>query len=154
MFKEMRRKDRLLEKADALDILKKCSYGVLSMVSPNGHAYGVPLSYVYVNDSIYFHCALEGSKLENIQNNNNVSFCVVGDTLVLPDKFSTNYESVVVFGTAMEVHDDEKNEALLAFIDKYASQFLEKGKEYIHNAGSKTKVIKLNIEHMTGKARR
>ena len=154
MFKEMRRKDRKLETTEIVEILKKCNYGFLSTIAENGYAYGVPISYVYVNDSIYVHSAMEGNKLDNIRVNNNVSFCVVGDTMVLPDKFSTKYESVIAFGKAVEVSGGEKNEALLAFIDKYSSQYIEKGKEYIKNAGKKTKVIKICIEHITGKARR
>jgi uncharacterized protein len=35
-------------------------------------------------------------------------FCVVGRTQILPDEFSTKYESVIVFGRAIEVSDDEK----------------------------------------------
>lgn len=154
MFREMRRKDRKLETIDAVEILIKCNYGVLSTVGENGYAYGVPLNFVYLHDSIYFHCALEGNKLDNIQNNNKVSFCVVGDTMVLPDKFGTNFESVVIFGKAVEVYDAEKNEALLAFIDKYSGQYLEEGKEYIKKAGNRIKVIKIGIEGITGKARR
>ena len=154
MFREIRRKDRKLETIEAVAILTKCHYGVLSTVGENGYAYGVPLSFVYINDSIYFHCALEGTKLDNIQTNNKVSFCVVGDTMTLPDKFSTNYESVVIFGKAVEVYEAEKNEALLAFIEKYSSQYMESGKEYIKNAGDKAKVIKICIESITGKARR
>ena len=154
MFREMRRKDRKIETSEATAILKKCNYGVLSTGGVNGYAYGVPLSFVYIHDCIYFHCAPEGEKLDNIKSNPNVSFCVVGDTLSLPEKFSTNYESVVIFGKAVEVHDGEKNEALLAFIDKYSSQHMEKGTEYIGNAGNKAKVVKICIENLTGKARR
>lgn len=154
MFKEMRRKDRKLETIEVAEVLKKCNYGVLSTVGENGYAYGVPISYVYINDSIYVHSALEGNKLDNIKFNNNVSFCVIGDTMLLPDKFGTKYESVIVFGKAAEVSDTEKNKAFLAFLDKYSSQYIEKGKEYIKNASEKTKVIKISIEHITGKARR
>lgn len=154
MFKEMRRKDRNLETIEVAEILKKCNYGVLSTVGENGYAYGVPISYVYINGSIYVHSALEGNKLDNIKFNNNVSFCIIGDTMLLPDKFGTKYESVIAFGKAVEVSDTEKNEALLAFLDKYSSQYIEKGKEYIKNASEKTKVIKISIEHITGKARR
>ena len=150
----MRRKDRKLETKEIIEILKKCNYGVLSTVCENGYAYGVPISYVYANDSIYVHSALEGNKLDNLKFNNNVSFCVIGDTVLLPDKFGTKYESVIAFGKAVEVSDIEKNEALLAFLDKYSSQYIEKGKEYIKNASEKTKVIKICIEHITGKARR
>ncbi|MDZ5016887.1 pyridoxamine 5'-phosphate oxidase, partial [Clostridium perfringens] len=94
MFKEIRRKDREIEGSQVIEVLKKCEYGILSTVDENGYPYGVPLSYVYANDSIYFHSAVEGHKLENIKKNDKVSFCVVGQTDVLPDKFSTKYESV------------------------------------------------------------
>ncbi|MDB1923506.1 pyridoxamine 5'-phosphate oxidase family protein [Clostridium tertium] len=108
MFKEIRRKDRKIEISEAIDMLEICEYGVLSTVNENGYPYGVPLSYVYANDSIYFHSAVEGDKLENIKNNDKVSFCVVGQTDVLPDKFSTKYEIVIIFGRAKEVFEDEK----------------------------------------------
>lgn len=154
MFKEMRRKDRVLEITEALEILKICEYGVLSTIDKNGYPYGVPLSYVYIDNSIYFHSATEGNKLDNILNNNKVSFCVVGKTSILPDKFSTKYESVIVFGKATEAIADEKNKALLEILNKYSPDFIEKGKTYIQNASSKTKVIKITIEHISGKARK
>ncbi|WP_195431007.1 pyridoxamine 5'-phosphate oxidase family protein [Clostridium sp. D46t1_190503_E9] len=154
MFKEIRRKDRKIETSEAIDILKKCEYGILSTVDENGYPYGVPLSYVYANNAIYFHSAVEGHKLENIKNNDKVSFCVVGQTDLLPDKFSTKYESVIIFGRAKEVFQDEKNEAFLELINKYSKDYIEKGKGYIKNASAKTKVIKLSIDYISGKARR
>ncbi|MDI9215828.1 pyridoxamine 5'-phosphate oxidase family protein [Clostridium tertium] len=154
MFKEIRRKDRKIETSEAIDILKKCEYGILSTVDENGYPYGVPLSYVYANNAIYFHSAVEGHKLENIKNNDKVSFCVVGQTDLLPDKFSTKYESVIIFGRAKEVFEDEKNEAFLELINKYSKDYIEKGKGYIKNASAKTKVIKLSIDYISGKARR
>lgn len=154
MFREIRKNERKLETTEAIEILKKCNYGILSTVNDDGYAYGVPVSYVYTNDSIYFHGATQGHKLDNIASNNKVSFCVVGQTCILPDKFSTKYESVIVFGKATEVFDNEKNMALLDLINKYSKDYLEKGKEYVENAASKTRVIKINIEHISGKARR
>jgi uncharacterized protein len=154
MFKEMRRKDRELEITEAIEILKSCDYGILSTVSENGYAYGVPVSYVYLNHAIYFHSAVEGNKLDNLINNNKVSFCVVVQTCTLPDKFSTKYESVIIFGIANEVFDTEKNTVLLEILNKYSPDYIEKGKVYITTASAKTKVIKISIEHISGKARR
>lgn len=45
-----------------------------------------------------------------------MSFSVVGETSILPDQFSTNYESIVAFGKAAEVYDDEKHKVLCEFI--------------------------------------
>ena len=154
MFKKMRRKDRELDTTEAIEILKNCQYGILSTIGENGYAYGVPLSYIYMNDAIYFHSALEGYKLDSLLNNNRVSFCVVGQTFILPDKFTTNYESVIVFGRAIEVLDNEKESAFLEILNKYSPDYIEKGKSYIASASTNTKVIKISIEHISGKARR
>lgn len=138
----------------AVAILKTSDYGVLSTISQNGYPYGVPLSFVFIHNAIYFHSATEGQKLDAILNNSKVSFCVVGQTSILPDKFSTKYESVIVFGLAAEVFDDEKNAVLLEILNKYSLDYIEKGKEYIKNASNATKVIKISIEHISGKARK
>ncbi|APQ76949.1 pyridoxamine 5'-phosphate oxidase family protein [Clostridium botulinum] len=154
MFSEMRRKDRELKNDEAIEILKNNTYGVLSTISENGYPYGVPISYIFFDNSIYFHSAIKGHKLDNISNNNRVSFCVVGRTHILPDKFSTEYESVIVFGRVIEVSNDEKNTALLEILNKYSADYIEQGKEYIQKASKATKVMKINIEHTSGKAKR
>ena len=130
MFREMRRKDREIGNIEAIEILKNCQYGILSTASEDGYAYGVPVNYVYANGSIYFHSASQGHKLDNIINNNKVSFCVVGQSSVLPDKFTTNYESVIVFGRAVEVLGNEKNDAMLEMLKKYSKEYIKKGREY------------------------
>ena len=150
----MRRKDRAITEDEANYILNTSEYGVLSTVSKNGEPYGVPLSYCVIDNSIYFHSALEGKKLENIINNQIVSFCVVGKTKVLPNKFSTIYESVIVDGTIEESVGEDKRLGLTGLITKYSIDFLDEGLEYIRNASDKTKVLKLTINTLSGKARR
>lgn len=81
MFQAMRRQDRMLSQAETEEILVNGVYGVLSINGDNDYAYGIPLSYVYLGSSIYFHCALEGEKLTRIGCNNKVAFCVVGEDL-------------------------------------------------------------------------
>ncbi len=154
MHRTVRRKDREIDIELATRLLTEGEYGVLSTVDPDGQAYGVPLNYVYKNKCLYFHCALEGHKLENIQVNNKVSFCVVGRTNVLPDQFSTQYESAIAFGTASEVRGDEKHEALLSIVKKYSPEFIEDGKKTIAKYNDKTRVIKIDIDHISGKGRK
>ncbi|WP_160690642.1 pyridoxamine 5'-phosphate oxidase family protein [Clostridium sp. C2-6-12] len=154
MFKEMRRKDRELEKEEFMELLIRGEYGILSTIGENGYPYGVPVNYVYMDNAIYFHSAVEGQKLYNIKNDDKVSFCVVGETCVLPEQFSTKYESVIIFGKANEIFEEEKNASLLEIINKYSKEHLEKGKQYIKNSNENVKVIKINIEHVTGKARK
>lgn len=154
MFKEMRRQDRKIDDIAAAAILESGQYGILSTTGSNGYAYGVPISYTYSKGSIYFHCATEGQKLDNINYNNKVSFCVVGATTPLPQSFSVNYESVVAFGKAFEVFEDEKQAALEAIVSKYSPAFTKEGLAYIKNSSGDTRIFKIEIAHMTGKARR
>lgn len=74
MFRQLRRSDREMDMAGVIALLNKGDYGVLSTTGADGYAYGVPLSFVFMNDAIYFHGALEGHKYENIRHNNKVSF--------------------------------------------------------------------------------
>lgn len=100
----VRRQDRLMDEARAIELLSTSEYGVLSMVDKDGTAYGVPLNYVWDGkNSIFIHCAPVGHKLEALEKNPNVSFCIVGDVKLLPGKFTTEYESVVLKGVA-DIH--------------------------------------------------
>lgn len=154
MNQNIRRQDHKIEEQEAFAIIRNGEYGILSMCTPFDEGYGIPLNYALNNDSIYFHCAAEGSKLDCLRNNNKVSFCVVGRTEVMPAKFGTIYESAIVFGTTSEVEGDEKFSALMHIIEKYSGSFVEEGKSYIQKFYDKVKVVKLSIESVTGKARK
>ena len=78
-MRKMRRKDRTITESEARSLLKKAEYGVLSTVASDGSPYGVPLNFCVIDDCIYFHCAVEGQKIDNIEHNKFVSFCVVGN---------------------------------------------------------------------------
>ena len=98
MFREIRRKDRILDNELAIRLLEEAEYGFLAMSGINGYGYGIPINYVKEGDSIYFHCAPEGYKLECLRENPKVSFTVVGATQIVPGKFTTGYESTIAFG--------------------------------------------------------
>jgi len=153
-MKGMRRKDRSVTQKAAKSILNIGEYGVLSTVSDKGEPYGVPLSYCVIENSIYFHSAVDGEKIEHIEKNNKVSFCVVGETNVLPSKFSTEYESVIIFGEVDEVHDVAKQKALEELVHKYSPEFAEKGLAYIKESSIETRVFKISIKHLSGKTRK
>ncbi len=153
-MREMRRKDREVTAKEAMRILKEGEYGVLSTVSKNGKPYGVPLSYCVIDDTLFFHSALKGKKLDNIIENRIASFCVVGKTEVLPDKFSTKYESIIVDGNIEESFGKEKQLGLEGLIEKYSINFQDEGLAYIKNAFDMTTVLKLTINNLSGKARK
>jgi hypothetical protein len=150
----MRRKDRLITDAETFSILQKGEYGILSTLSADFAPYGVPVNYCLINECIFFHCALEGMKIDNINNNPNVSFCVIGSTEVLPEKFGTKYESCIVKGVASESFGDEKQLALEGIIQKYSESFFSEGLKYIEKLKDKTRVFKISVESISGKARK
>jgi uncharacterized protein len=154
MERKIRRVDRAISEGEAKALLQKGEYGILSTVSADGQPYGVPISFSIAGDVVYFHSAVEGHKLDNLIANKKVSFCVIGKTEVLPEKFGTKYESAIVFGEAFEVRDEEKRRGLMELVKKYSPGFVEKGLEYIDSAGGKTRVYKIVIESITGKSRK
>lgn len=152
-MKEMRRKDRQLSTAEAQEILVRGEYGILSTVGADGCPYAIPVSYAYENDTIYFHCAKgTGLKVENMSHQPKVCFTVVGNTEVLPEKFSTKYESAVVFGTAREA--DDKRIGLTLLQEKYSPDFAELGKQHIESSFDHVEVYEIHAEQVTGKGRR
>lgn len=150
----MRRKDRLISSAEAFSILEKGEYGILGTVSPDHEPYGVPVNYYLLDGFIYFHCAPEGTKINNIISHPKVSFCVVGRTQVLPDQFGTNYESCIVQGTAFEAFEEEKQQALEGIVHKYSPGFVSEGVDYIEKLKNHARVFKISIESISGKAKR
>lgn len=154
MDHKIKRADRAISEIEAKVILQQGEYGVLSTASADGQPYGLPLNYCYVGDSIYFHCAAVGHKIENIKTNNKVSFTVVGKTQVLPDKFTSKYDSAIVFGKAIEMLGAEKQKALIEVLKKYSPGHMESGMKMIESYENKVSVYKISIEALTGKASR
>ncbi len=151
---ELRRKDRSIAESEVRALLGRGEYGILSTCGADGQPYGIPLSYALLDSAVYFHCAVEGHKLANITVDNRVAFCVVGRAEVLPDQFAVRYESVVVTGRACEVFADEKQRALEGLLEKYSAGYREEGLRYIAVHATRTRVFRIGIETICGKARR
>lgn len=152
MFREMRRKDKMKTYEEAVQILGECTNGVLSVTGDDGYPYGVPVSYIYHDGKIYFHCAGEGHKLDAIKADSRVSFTVVGADEIAPEKFTTMYKSVIAFGRASIIDTDEEKMAALNLIrEKYSGNFPKEGTAYIEKFWDKTTVVVIKVEHMTAK---
>lgn len=154
--REPRRKDRKLLEEEAVGVLQRCDFGVLATVDTEGGAYGVPLSYMWLNGAVYFHAALKGHKVENIKLDNRVSFTVVGERQPVYDNgFSTYYESAIVKGVVEEVTDpDEKYAILYALAEKYLPDHLDKADMNITKQLKATLVCVVRPLSVTGKSKR
>lgn len=148
----MRRIKQLLSMEDTVAVLNKMTSGVLAVSGDDDYPYAVPLSYVYHDNKIYFHCALEGHKIDSINRNSKVSFCVIEKDEIIPDNFTTHYRSVIAFGKARIVEDpEEKMKATRLLSEKYSPD-REEGLQYeIKKAYHRMCIIELEIEHITGK---
>lgn len=148
----MRRKDReITDIALIEDVIRNSLVCRLGM-SRNDQPYVVPLCFAYNDNTLYFHSADEGLKLEILQQNPNVCFEFDIDQKVVQDdkpcKWTMNYRSVIGFGQASVVEDlEEKRKGLDAIMQHYAGRSFE----YLEPAIENTVIIKVEIESMTGK---
>ncbi|NCB43014.1 MAG: pyridoxamine 5'-phosphate oxidase family protein [Clostridia bacterium] len=153
MFKEMRRIKQLLSKEQTIEILNRCTAGVLGVIDENGYPYTVPVSYTFKDGELLFHSAIEGHKIQSIKNNDKVTFCVVDKDDVIAAEFTTKYSSVIAFGRARILEDDaQKARAMEAITQKYSPDHMKEGREEIESSMKRFCIVAISVEHMTGKA--
>lgn len=152
MFRKMRRSKNQLSLEICNDILKAKTSGVLAVSGEDNYPYAVPLSFVHCGDSLYFHCALTGHKLDAITKNPKVSFCVIDQDQVVAEKYTTLYRSVIVFGKAHVITEEkEKRWALEQLAAKYSPDLLVERNQEIERQFEKVCMVELKIELITGK---
>ncbi|MDF2607636.1 MAG: hypothetical protein K0S34_1832 [Bacillales bacterium] len=150
----MRRSDRKLSDESTFEILRNNNYGVVSSITPDGLPYGVPVNYVFDGKDIYFHCAHEGLKNDCFNHSKAASFCIIENAKVLPNQFSTAYNSVIVSGTITQITESElKEEKLITLCKLVGIENEAKIKKYMEPYLEKTCVYKIKIISATGKGR-
>ncbi|MGI6161609.1 MAG: pyridoxamine 5'-phosphate oxidase family protein [Christensenellales bacterium] len=150
----MSRPERIVSKKEAMDILEKAEYGCLSMVTPDGHAYGVAVNHCYLREEniIYFHCAVSGLKIDCLKANPNVSFFAVSQHKVVPERFITHYESALAFGKARIIIDSKEIvKRLKGICDKFAPHVLERRGQVIAKHIDEVVIVEIGVESITGK---
>lgn len=151
MFREMRRARQLLSMDKTVAVLKRCTNGVLACSGDADYPYAVPLSYVYHDHKIYFHCAKTGYKIDAITKNPKVSFAVVDQDVIVSKEYTSYFRSVILFGTARITEGDEWFKGFDALVDKYSGDRPAEEKEKEINGCARSHIIAIDIEHLTGK---
>ena len=159
MFREMRRIGQQIAREECADILRRATSGVLGLHGDDGYPYTVPVSFVYEEGgkglgTIGFHCAKTGHKIDAIRRDEKVSFTVIDRDEVMPQERTTKYCSVIVFGRARILEDEEEmRRAANAIGAKYS-----KGYEELYMRETEDTIregrlccVEITIEHMTGK---
>ena len=147
----MRKASREMDAAFALEILDKAPYVTVSFTRPDGTPYGVPLSLARTDDkTFYFHCALDGEKLDCIAANPSVALSAV--TRCTPTvgpkdgSFTLQYKSAMAIGKAEIVTDrDEKIEALRAICLRFLPHHMDAFDDAIARSLERTAVVKITL---------
>jgi nitroimidazol reductase NimA-like FMN-containing flavoprotein (pyridoxamine 5'-phosphate oxidase superfamily) len=136
----------------ALEVADKCAYAVMATVNPDGTPYCIPLSMAREGEWIYFHCAKEGHKIDNLSFCNRVCVSCVGDVKAKSGEFTLEYESAVIFGTACEVTgSEEKLFALRLISERYTPEVMASFDEVAEKALNHTGIWKIHIDGISGK---
>ena len=150
MLPEMRRKTQQLPPAEAEAILRAGSSGVLALAGEEGYPYALPISYVYHEGRLYFHCAPTGHKMDAIARCPKASFCVIAQDDVVPELYTTRYRSVIAFGSIRKLEDEQ---AIITALDvlgrKYAPGLAPSAE--IAKSLPRVCVLEMTIDHLTGK---
>lgn len=149
----MRRKEKEITDFDRIEkILKRekvCRLALANREMP----YLVPLSYGYSDNTLYFHSAAEGKKIDILTTNPKVCFEVESNlelvSAPLPCKWGMKFETVIGYGTAEFILDPAaKIEALKIIINHYRATHAD---NIPPETLEKTTVFKVKIESVSGK---
>jgi nitroimidazol reductase NimA-like FMN-containing flavoprotein (pyridoxamine 5'-phosphate oxidase superfamily) len=151
MFRKMRRIKQEISKEECASVLENQLRGFLAVLGDNEYPYALPLNYVYYDDKIIFHSALEGHMYDSIKKHDKVSFCVIDDGQKVENDWYYVFKSVIIFGKIRKINNEkERYEYLTVLGNKYFPS-----EEYtmneIEKAFERTLVLVIEIEHMTGK---
>ncbi|WP_369345654.1 pyridoxamine 5'-phosphate oxidase family protein [Caldalkalibacillus mannanilyticus] len=137
------------------NFLSQAKTGFLGL-STKDQPYVVPLNFILWENSIYFHGANEGRKVEMIKENNNACFTVSEEygTLVspIPAHTDTAYMSTMIFGKIESITDiEEATQAMQKMLDKYVPGYYDSlltrshVERYRSALGSKTHYLKSSL---------
>lgn len=151
-FRAMRRKHQQLTEEKSIGILQKSTAGTLALLGDNGYPYAVPISYVYHEGKLYFHSAKTGHKVDAIHNCDKASFCVIDKDDIHPEKYTTFFRSVIVFGRISIIEDEQEKLATARLLgDRYNPNQEEALQKELEKGLSRMVMIRFDIEHLTGK---
>lgn len=128
-------------------------HGTLSVNGDDGYPYAVPVNYVYVDGKIYVHSAKVGYKIDCIQRDSKVCFSAILDAQVVPKMVTARFTSVVAFGRASIIEDeDERYMALKTFVDRLCGPTaIPEGMAFLEKTIARTAIIRIDVEELKGK---
>lgn len=148
----MRKKKREIKSREEIEEILGLARVMRLALCVDDQPYVVPLNFGYRDGVLYFHCAKEGRKLDMIARNPKVSFVVESDieliTGELPCDWTTHFRSVIGFGKASLVTDDDEKKLGM---DVLMAHHKAKPGEYEAHNFKLAAIVKVEIDEMTGK---
>jgi nitroimidazol reductase NimA-like FMN-containing flavoprotein (pyridoxamine 5'-phosphate oxidase superfamily) len=148
----MRRKDKEMnDTADIQTVIEKAQVCRLAMTDGKT-PYMVPLSFGYADNTLYFHSAVEGTKISILRNHPRVCFEMETDVAVKagekPCNYTMAFRSVMGFGTVRFIEDPvEKRRAMDCIVSRYGAT----PGDYDPQTAARTLVFCVSIDSVTGK---
>jgi nitroimidazol reductase NimA-like FMN-containing flavoprotein (pyridoxamine 5'-phosphate oxidase superfamily) len=149
----MHREDREITNIALIEDIIRNSLVCRLGMSRNDQPYVVPLCFGYSDNTLYFHSAGDGLKLDILQQNSSVCVEFDIDQKVIhgdkPCKWGMQYRSVIGFGQATVVSaPEEKQRALAAIMQHYSGRSYDFSQAEIKSVI----ILKVEIQSMTGKS--
>jgi nitroimidazol reductase NimA-like FMN-containing flavoprotein (pyridoxamine 5'-phosphate oxidase superfamily) len=150
-----RMKEHPLSEEEISALLLSQPVGNLGTLTPKGFPYITPVHYVVIEDKIYIHGLFTGQKIDYIKTNPKIGFEVFKLNVLihdpeLPCETNTDYQSVIILGTAKLINDDAlKIQVLDEVVKKYTPQ--HSGKSYPPAMLKATGVIEITPSETSGK---
>ena len=150
-FRPMRRFKQELPEQECEDILQKAYRGFLSVIGDGGYPYSLPINFVYADGHIWFHCALEGHKMDALKACDKACFTVIGEPVREENDWGYHVKSVICFGRVRIVSDEAERRARLRQLGaKYFPEGYDIDSDLTKN-GPRAAVLDFTVEHMSGK---
>lgn len=151
-FRGMRRSGQQLSAQETIGILERNEVATLALAGDGGYPYAVPVNYSYADGRIYFHSATSGHKADAIAREPRASLCVIDQAVVVPERYTSEYRSAIVFGEITAIADEKRRrEAITMFTRRFCDSPAEEIEKEIDSYWNVLAVYELRISHMSGK---
>jgi nitroimidazol reductase NimA-like FMN-containing flavoprotein (pyridoxamine 5'-phosphate oxidase superfamily) len=149
----MRRKDKEIRDRNIIEqLLSGSDICRIAMIDGN-RPYLVPLNYGYAGNTLYFHSASSGKKIDILKQNNRVCFEIENHNEIIRDEipceWTAKYRSLIGYGTIEFITGfEEKKKGLDVIMAHYGKTGIN---NYMDNHIENMIILKLNIEEISGK---
>ena len=147
------------------EILDGAEVGYLGVLTPDNYPRAVPVNFVRIDETIYFHSAPEGEKYESLKASDKITFHVNIPLSVIPSYWisvksaggaTQFYKSVQVKGRAFFIEDlTEKADILQKLMEKYQPEGgfkeIKPDDKMYTNLLRNTAVLGIRVEKVTAK---